>query len=79
MKNVAQPALVLGGMLLLGYSGPIVPHSVLAMAIPAMPIIVMLALNYHVADSYAPSILSLSILSSLVTMGGFIALTYSGH
>ena len=75
LKNVVQPALVLGGLLLLGYGRPIVPMAVVALAIPTMPIVVMFALEYGVAEEYAPSILAISTLASLVTVGGFIWLT----
>lgn len=76
LKNVVEPALVLGGLLLLGVSGAVVPQAVVATAIPAMPIVVMLALEYCVAEEYAPSILLISTLASIVTVGGFIALTF---
>ena len=36
----------------------------MTMAIPAMPIVVMLALEYGVAEDYAPSILLISTLAS---------------
>jgi len=75
LKNIVQPALVLWGLLLVGLGHPIVPQAVVATAIPAMPIIVMLALEYHVGEEYAPSILLISTLASLFTVGGFIALT----
>lgn len=75
LKNVGQPALVLGGLLFLGFGRPVVPHAVVATAIPAMPIVVMLALDYKVGEQYAPSILLISTVGSLVTVGGFIALT----
>jgi hypothetical protein len=75
LKNVVQPGLVFAGLLALGFSGSVVSHAVITMAIPAMPIVVMLALDYGVAEEYAPSILLVSTLASLVTVGGFIALT----
>lgn len=75
LKNVVQPALVLGGLLFLGFGRPVVPQAVVATAIPAMPIVVMLALDYKVGEQYAPSILLISTVGSLVTVGGFIALT----
>ena len=76
LKNVGLPALVLGGLLFFGYGRPIVPEAVVATAIPAMPIVVMLALEFHVAEAYAPSILLISTLASLFTVGGFIWLTF---
>jgi hypothetical protein len=76
LKNVVQPALVLGGLLLLGYGGTIVPEAVLTIAIPTMPIVIVLAVQYHVAEAQASSALFLSVVGSIVTMGVFIALTH---
>ena len=76
LKNVCQPALVLGGLLWLGYGAPIVPEAVLTTAIPSMPIVIVLAVQYHVSESRASSALFLSLVSSIFTMGVFIALTH---
>ena len=75
LKNIVQPALVLGGLRWLGYGNPTVSDAVLTTAIPAMPIVVMLALQYRVAQAEAASAVFLSVLGSLITMGIFIALT----
>ncbi|HTO64470.1 MAG TPA: AEC family transporter [Bradyrhizobium sp.] len=75
LKNVVQPALVLGGLLCLGFRSPVVPQAVVATSISVMPIVVMLALEYRIGEEYAPSVLLISTLLSLVTVGGFIALT----
>jgi len=75
LKNVVQPGLVFGGLLWLGLSGSVVSQATMTMAIPAMPIVVMLSLEYGVAEEYAPSILLVSTLASIFTVGGFIALT----
>ena len=72
--NLLQPALVLGGLLSLGYGGPIVPKAVLTTAIPAMPIVIVLAVQYHVSEARASSALFLSLVGSSFTMGVFIAL-----
>jgi hypothetical protein len=48
---------------------------VLTTAIPTMPIVIMLALQYHVAQEEAASAVFLSVIGSVVTMGVFIALT----
>jgi malonate transporter len=74
-KNIVQPALVLGSLLWLGYGGPIVPKAVLTTAIPAMPIVIVLAVQYHVSEARASSALFLSLVGSIFTMGVFIALT----
>jgi malonate transporter and related proteins len=76
LKNVVQPALVLGGLLWLGYGGPVVARAVLTTAIPTMPIVIVLAVQYKVSESRASSALFLSVVVSIVTMGVFIALTH---
>ena len=75
LKNIVQPGLVLGGLRWLGYGNPTVSEAVLTTAIPAMPIVVMLALQYRVVQAEAASAVFLSVLGSLITMGMFIALT----
>src|ERR1700730_2663179 len=54
---------------------PIVSEAVLTRAIPAMPIVIMLALQYCIAEAEAASAVFLSMTSSVITMGVFIALT----
>jgi hypothetical protein len=76
LKNVVQPALVLGGLFWLGYGGPVVAKAVLTTAIPTMPIVIVLAVQYHVSEARASSALFLSVVGSIVTMGVFIALTH---
>ena len=75
LKNIAQPALSMGGLRWLGYGNPIVSEAVLTVAIPAMPIVIMLAFKYHVAEAEATSAVFLSVIGSVITMGIFIALT----
>jgi hypothetical protein len=75
LKNIVQPALVLGGLRWIGYGKPIVSEAVLTTAIPAMPIVIMLALQYRVAQAEAASAVFLSVMGSVITMGVFIALT----
>jgi malonate transporter len=70
-----QPALVLGGLRGLGYGNPIVSEAVLTTAIPAMPIVIMLALQYRIAEAESASAVFLSVIGSVITMGIFIALT----
>jgi malonate transporter len=76
LKNIIQPALVLSGLRWLGYGNPVVNEAVLTTAIPAMPIVLMLALQYRVAQEEAASSVFLSVIGSIVTMGVFIALTH---
>jgi malonate transporter and related proteins len=75
LKNILQPALVLVGLLSLGYGAPIVPEAVLTTAIPTMPIVIVLAVQYHVSETRASSALFLSVIGSIFTIGVFIALT----
>jgi malonate transporter and related proteins len=75
LKNIAQPALVLGGLLRLGYGAPIVSEAVLTTAIPAMPLVIVLAVQYHVSEGRASTALFLSVFGSIFTMGAFIFLT----
>jgi hypothetical protein len=75
LKNIVQPTLVLGGLLWLGYGAPIVPQAVLTTAIPTMPIVIVLAVQYRVSETRASSTLFLSLVGSIVTMGVFIVLT----
>jgi malonate transporter len=48
---------------------------VLTTSIPAMPIVIMFALQYRIAEAEAASAVFLSVMGSVVTMGVFIALT----
>jgi malonate transporter and related proteins len=75
LKNIVQPALVLGGLRWLGYGNPIVSEAVLTTAIPAMPMVIMLAVQYRVAEAEAASAVFLSVVGSVITMGVFVALT----
>jgi malonate transporter and related proteins len=75
LKNLVQPALILVTMRWLACRNPIVNEAVLTTAIPMMPIVIMLATQYQVAQAEAASAVLLSSISSVVTMGAFIALT----
>jgi hypothetical protein len=76
LKNIIQPALVLGGLRWMGYGNPVVSEAVLTTAIPAVPIVIMFALQYRTAQAEAASAVFLSVMSSIITMGGFIVLTH---
>jgi len=75
LKIILQPALVLLAMRWLGYRNPIVNEAVLTTAIPCMPILIMFAVKYHVAESEAASAVLLSVIGSVITMGIFLLLT----
>jgi len=53
LKNIVQPAMVLGVLRWIGYAKPIVSEATLTTAIPAMPIVIMLALQYRIAQAEA--------------------------
>jgi hypothetical protein len=76
LKNIMQPALVLGGLRWIGYGNPVISEAVLTTAIPTMPIVIMFAMQYRVAQEEAASAVFLSVMGSIVTMGIFIALTH---
>ena len=61
---------------LIGYGNPTVSKAVLTTAIPAMPIVIMFALQYRIARAEAASAVFLSVMGSVVTLGIFIALTH---
>jgi hypothetical protein len=75
LKIILQPALVLLALRWLGYRNPIVNEAVLTAAIPCMPIVIMFALKYHVAESEAASAVLLSVIGSVITMGIFLLVT----
>jgi malonate transporter and related proteins len=76
LKNIVQPALVLGGLRWFGYGNPVISEAALTTAIPAMPIVIMFALRYRIVQAEAASAVFLSMMSSVLTMGAFIAVTH---
>jgi malonate transporter len=76
LKNIIQPALVMGGLRWMGYGNPVVSEAVLTTAIPAMPIVIMFAIQYRTAPAEAASAVFFSVMASVVTLGFFIALTH---
>jgi predicted permease len=75
LKNVVQPALVLVGLRGVGIGNPLRGEAVLTTAIPAMPIVIMLALQYRVAQTLTAAVLFFSVIGSVITLAAFIALT----
>jgi hypothetical protein len=75
LKNIVQPGLVLGSLRWLDYGNQIVSEAVLTTAIPAMPMVIMFAVQYRAAEAEAASAVFLSVIGSVITMGAFIALT----
>jgi len=75
LKNIVQPALVLVALRWLAYRNPTVSQAVLTTAILTMPILIMFATQFRVAQAESAAEVFLSSVSSVITMGGFIALT----
>ena len=75
LKNVVQPGLVLVSLRGVGIGNPLRGEAVLTTAIPAMPIVVMLALQHRVAQRLTAAALFFSVIGSVVTLAAFIALT----
>jgi len=59
-----------------GYGNPVISEAALTTAIPAMPIVIMFALQYRIVQAEAASAVFLSMMSSVLTMGAFIAVTH---
>jgi malonate transporter len=72
IKNVAQPALVCVGMLALGYKNPTLGQTVVTTALPAVALVVMLAVQFRTAIPEAASALMISTFGSLLTISLFI-------
>ena len=75
LKNIVQPALVLVVLRSLVSHNPTVSQAVLTTAIPVMPIVIMFATQYRVAQAESASEVFFSSIASVITMGVFIALT----
>ena len=72
IKNIVQPGVVCLGMLALGYKDPILGQTVVTTALPAVALVVMLAVQYRTAIPEAASALLISTFGSLLTMSLFI-------
>jgi malonate transporter len=75
LKNIVQPALLLVALVYLSYTG-IASEAVLTTAIPMMPIVIMLATQYRLAQAEAASEVFISSVSSVITMEAFIGGVY---
>lgn len=72
IKNVVQPSVVCLGMLALGYGQPLLGQTVVTTALPAVALVVMLAVQYRTAIPEAASALLISTFGSLLTISLFI-------
>ncbi|MCU1428244.1 MAG: transport protein [Actinomycetia bacterium] len=77
VKNVVQPLLVWVSLVLLSYSKPHLSQAVVMTALPSLVLVVMLSVQYGVAETEAASTLLVSMLASLLTISAFILLTGS--
>jgi hypothetical protein len=75
LKSIVQPALVLIGLLWLGFSASTRAEAVLTAAIPTMPIVIVLSVQYHVSETRCSSAVFLGLVGLIFTMPAFIALT----
>ncbi|MGA7325635.1 MAG: AEC family transporter [Rhodomicrobium sp.] len=75
IKNIIQPCLVWAAVYLLGYSKTLLGEMVITAALPSLVLAAILSMQYRVAERESASALLISMLSSLVTLSGFIALT----
>jgi hypothetical protein len=64
-----------GSLQFLAYHNPIVSQAVLTTAMPMMPIVIMFAMQYRVAQAEVAAEVFLSSVSSVISMGAFITLT----
>lgn len=72
VKNMLQPALILGAMAWLGYGEPLLGQAVLTSALPSVVLSVMLAVQYQVAAREVASALFISTVGSVLTISVFI-------
>jgi malonate transporter len=72
LKNIVQPALVCAGMLWLGFGNPLLGQAVVTTALPAVTLVVMIAVQYNRAIPETASALLISTFGSLLTLSVFI-------
>ncbi|MFT4040858.1 MAG: AEC family transporter, partial [Thermomicrobiales bacterium] len=75
LKNLVQPALVLGALAWLGAGNQLISLAVISAALPSLVAIALFGVQYRVAETQAASVLLVSMAGSLVTLTLFIALT----
>lgn len=72
VKNIIIPVAILGVGLLMGVDQQTLKMSVMTIAIPTAAICVIIAVEYNTCQQEMASILFVSTLVSIVTMGGFL-------
>ena len=74
-RNILIPLALWGVLLLTGLPPSLVEESVITMAIPVASIVIILAVEYHVAEKEMASTLFISTVISFITIAGFMLLT----
>lgn len=75
VRNLLIPGLCYLGLRTFGASPTIIREIVLTMAIPTGSIALVVAMKYKTMEGEVASSVALSTITSLITMGGFVALT----
>lgn len=75
-RNIIVPGLCYFALVGLGFSMEQIKEVVLTMAIPVGSIAIIIAMQYKTGEQEMASIMALSIIASILTMGGFILLTF---
>lgn len=73
-KNILVPLAVWGIVSVLGFPHDLLKESVITMAIPTASIVIMLSIQYNTRQEVFSSVLFISTILSVLTMGLFIAI-----
>ena len=73
-KNILIPLAVWGVIYFLGFPANLIKETVITMAIPTASIVIMLSIQYNKGQEVFSSVLFLSTILSVLTMGMFIAI-----
>ena len=74
-RNIIVPLALWGILLLTGLPHELLEESVITMAIPVASIVIILAVEYHIAEKEMASTLFVSTVISFITIAGFMLLT----
>ncbi|HCT5964984.1 TPA: hypothetical protein OT227_002982, partial [Klebsiella pneumoniae] len=75
-RNILVPGACYLILLKMGFSMEQIKEVVLTMAIPVGSIAIIIAMQYKTGEQEMASTIALSIIASIITMGGFIFLTF---
>lgn len=73
-KNLLIPFAIWGVIYFLGFPASLIKETVITMAIPTASIVIMLSIQYNKGQEVFSSVLFLSTILSVITMGLFIAI-----